>query len=270
MRGWILAIVITLAAATYQRMTGPSYPVRGHATIAGTSFPLRLARTHGGDGNQLVTIAVADTAVTGDLVWKRYPTDDPQAVTPMRREGARLVGEIPHQPQAGKVEYKVRLHRGAETVEIPAGAPIITRFKGNVPLVVLIPHIILMFCAMLYSNRAGIEVFQRKRNLPHYTLGTSTMLFVGGMILGPIVQKTAFGAWWTGVPFGYDLTDNKTLIALVFWILAAFLVKRPRLGRVAVFVAALVTLVVFAIPHSLHGSELKYNTPQTVSENLAR
>jgi hypothetical protein len=126
-----------------------------------------------------------------------------------------------------------------------------------------------MFCAMLYSNRAMIEVFQRRRNLPHYAWGTSTMLFFGGLVLGPVVQKAAFGAWWTGVPFGYDLTDNKTLIAFLVWLIAVFLVNRPRIGRVAVFVAAVVTLIVFAIPHSLRGSELKHDAERPLSEMIS-
>ncbi len=266
MRGWIIALIVTLAAATYQRMTGPTFPVRGTATLSGTRVPYRLPRSHGGPGDQPVEIGVSDTSVTGVLLWKRYPTNDPVTATRMRRESGRLVGELPHQPPAGKIEYQVELRRGGEGVLLPAGEPIITRFKGGVPLVVLIPHVVLMFCAMLYSNRALIEVFQKKRNLPHYASGTAAMLFAGGLILGPIVQKSAFGAWWTGVPFGYDVTDNKTLIALLFWLLAWALVRRPRLGRAAVFVAAVVTLIVFAIPHSLRGSEYRYEEAKPLSD----
>jgi hypothetical protein len=266
MRGWIIALIITLAAASYQRITGPTFPARGTVVLSGARIPYRLARSHAGPGNQLVTIEVADTTVSAVLMWRRYPTDDPETATPMRREVGRLVGELPRQPPAGKIEYRIQLRRAEDAVLLPAGGPVITRFKGDVPITVLIPHILLMFCAMLYSNRAMIEVFQKRRNLPHYVLGTSTMLFVGGLILGPIIQKCAFGKWWTGVPFGYDLTDNKTLIALVVWLLAGLFVRRPRVDRVAVFVAAVVTLIVFAIPHSLRGSEYKYDGGRALSE----
>ena len=46
------------------------------------------------------------------------------------------------------------------------------------------------------------------------------LLFAGGMILGPVVQNFAFGELWTSVPFSWDLTDNKTLVAFTFWIIA--------------------------------------------------
>jgi hypothetical protein len=77
-------------------------------------------------------------------------------------------------------------------------------------------------------------------------------------VLGPIVQKLAFGAYWTGIPWGYDLTDNKMLIAGVAWILAAVQLRGGRQARVAVVVATIVTMVVFAIPHSVWGSEAKW------------
>ncbi len=48
------------------------------------------------------------------------------------------------------------------------------------------------------------------------------------MILGPIVQKYAFGELWTGIPFGWDLTDNKTLIAFLFWILAVIMNRKKE------------------------------------------
>lgn len=75
------------------------------------------------------------------------------------------------------------------------------------------------------------------------------------MILGPLVQKYAFGAYWTGWPVGTDLTDNKTLIALIGWLAAALALRTvPRPG-VWIVLAAVLMLGVFMIPHSLRGSE---------------
>jgi hypothetical protein len=81
------------------------------------------------------------------------------------------------------------------------------------------------------------------------------------MVLGPIVQFDAFGDFWTGIPFGWDLTDNKTLIALLFWILAVVM-NRKKERPVYTVLAAIVLLLVFSIPHSLFGSELNYSSGQ--------
>jgi hypothetical protein len=77
------------------------------------------------------------------------------------------------------------------------------------------------------------------------------------MILGCIVQKYAFGAYWTGVPFGFDLTDNKTLIAFLGWAAATMAVEKNRHPKFWTVTAAILMLAVYAIPHSLFGSELK-------------
>jgi hypothetical protein len=63
------------------------------------------------------------------------------------------------------------------------------------------------------------------------------------------------------VPFGWDLTDNKTLIALIFWILAV-LMNRKKERPVYVILASVVLLLVYSIPHSLLGSELNYGSGQ--------
>jgi hypothetical protein len=92
-------------------------------------------------------------------------------------------------------------------------------------------------------------------------LWTFILLTAGGMILGPIVQKYAFGDLWTGVPFGWDLTDNKTLIAFLFWALAVFMSWKKEKPLYTI-IAAVVLLLVYSIPHSLFGSELDYSTGQ--------
>jgi asparagine N-glycosylation enzyme membrane subunit Stt3 len=84
------------------------------------------------------------------------------------------------------------------------------------------------------------------------------------MILGPVVQKYAFGEYWTGFPYGGDFTDNKTLIMWLVWALALAVIgfkpkKKEGISRVTVLVAALAMTVVYLIPHSMGGSSLDYD-----------
>jgi hypothetical protein len=87
---------------------------------------------------------------------------------------------------------------------------------------------------------------------------TLALLTMGGMILGPFVQKYAFGAFWTGVPFGWDLTDNKTLISFVAWIGAIWAGRKGNKAHGWILAASIITLIIFMIPHSVLGSELNY------------
>lgn len=252
---WIIALLVTVASARWQRMTGPTHELPGDASLGGTSIHYVLQRTHKGEGGQRVEIAKVPADATGVTEWKAYGSQDPWTAVPMRREGEVLAAELPHQPPAGKLWYRVRLARGAETVLLPAERPAAIRYTGAVPAGVLIPHIIFMFLAMLLATRAGLEVFRRQPRLTGLTYWTLATLFIGGMGLGPFVTHYAFGPWWTGFPVGSDITDSKTLIALVTWIAAAIAVGRSRIEKAWVVLAALVTLVIFAIPHSWTASE---------------
>ena len=267
---WILAIVITLAAAVYQRMTGPTYPLRGKAMIDGQDISYRLSRSHGGEGDQPISIAFADTSYSAQLVYKRYKVDENWTPVPMKIEDGKFTGYLPHQPAAGKLEYFIKLHKSGKNILIPADRTVVTRFKGHVPELALLPHILLMFIAMLLSSMTALEALVRGDRVYLYTIITTISLFIGGMILGPVVQKFAFGEYWTGVPFGYDLTDNKTLIAMIGWLIPFVQIIRNRDSNAArwwIVVAAVILLLVFSIPHSVMGSEFDYEKMQIIQGN---
>lgn len=257
---WIIAVVITLSSAIYQRMTGPTYPIRGSVDISNTKIDYKLTRSHGGSTDHAVKIDVPDTSITGYLEYKRYKIKEEWVRVNMVRENDTLVGYLPNQPPAGKLAYKVYLTENEQTVSLTNTDPVIIRFKGDVPAWALLPHVLAMFLAMLVSNRAGIQALDRSRNPRPYALWAAGLLFIGGMILGPVVQKFAFDAFWTGVPFGYDLTDNKTLIAMVGWIAAVIAGRNGKPARGWILAAAILLLAVYMIPHSMFGSELDYST----------
>jgi len=55
------------------------------------------------------------------------------------------------------------------------------------------------------------------------------------------------------------LTDNKTLIAFLFWVLAVYM-NRKTDKPIYTIIAALVLFLVYSIPHSLFGSQLDYGS----------
>ena len=264
---WVLAFLITLSTAVYQRRTGPTYPVDGETTIGGTEIRFELLTTHETGIDCPVQVDVDNPDISGVVSYKRHKTDDPWTIIPMERKGNTLVSALPFQPPAGKLQYKVVLTYQGEETSLTDERPVIIRFKGAVPLWALIPHVIVMFGAMLLSARAGLEALRPKSNPRKLALWTTGFLFVGGFILGPLVQKFAFGALWTGFPFGYDLTDNKTLIAFIGWIIALIAGRKGRPARGWVLAASILLLIIFLIPHSLLGSELDYGDaalPQSI------
>ncbi len=258
---WLAAIALTVGSAAWQRRTGPTYPVRGTATLGGESIPYRLLRSQN-TGEALPVRIRASAAVTGEVLWRRYPSDEVLRRQELVRHGEELTFDLPAQPPAGKLEYFVHLTNGLESVELPPQtvAPrkgAVARFKGAVPAWVLTPHIAAMFFGMLFSNAAALSAMARRDQARRQAWVAFVLLAVGGLLLGPAVQKYAFDAWWTGCPFGHDLTDNKTAVAVLAWGIALLRARGGRPARVAMVIAALVTLVVFVVPHSMFGSELK-------------
>jgi hypothetical protein len=255
---WVLAVVVTLASGIYQRRTGPTYPLSGKAEMQGSTIAYSLPRSHGGDGDQDVRISVPTAATAGTLEWRRHKTNDAWTAVEMRPDNGGLVALLPHQPPAGKLDYKVTLRDGAASVPLPAEGGVVIRFRGDVPAWVLVLHVAVMFLSMLFSVRAGLELWGTGKNLKQMMYTTLVLMGIGGLILGPIVQKYAFGAYWTGWPFGHDMTDNKTLVAFLAWGVAVVMLHRGKPAGKWAFGAAVVTLVVFLIPHSVLGSELNY------------
>jgi len=254
---WILAFVLVTLAAVYQRMTGPTYPIRAAVKIGDTDYRFRLARSSGAAGDEKIPLAVPDTRVRGVMEFRRFKSNDAWSTQELERQGDYLVATIPHQPPAGKVMYRIGLLSDAQPVWLTV-EPVVIRFKGDVPATVMIPHVAFMFLAMLFSTRAGLEALLKRPQTLRLTVWTVITLGIGGMILGPVVQKLAFGAYWTGWPFGSDLTDNKTVLAFVFWLLAWWRLRKHPESRAWALIASVVLFLVYMIPHSVLGSEIDY------------
>jgi hypothetical protein len=274
---WVAAVVLMLAAAAYQERTGPTYPVEGTVEVAGVARAYSLPRTE--TTGRSLRIALPDPAAgsSGSVVWRRYPTDEPFTTSPMRRDtaaagGGALVAELPSQPPAGKLEYRVEVKTPGGVLRIPSEEAaaagegmIVARYKDPVPLPLLIAHVTCMFLAMLVGMRAALAALAHPAGIGRLPWIALALMTAGGLILGPFVQKYAFGAFWTGFPHGYDLTDNKTLIMWLVWAAACGVLWKgrgrvlvPRLTRVTLVAAAAVMTGVYLIPHSLKGSQLDY------------
>jgi hypothetical protein len=260
---WVIAIAITLSAAYYQRKTGPTYPAKVEYKLEGKDYHITLPRTHGGITDCPVEIDLSDTSYKGEIMYRHFPAKDAWITQSMKRDGQKLIGYLPNQPPAGKLEYFIILNKADQKVEIGAEKLTVVRYKGDVPAYILIPHILFMFIAMLLSNLSGALALGKRPEFRKYTTYTLVTIFIGGMILGPIVQKFAFGDYWTGVPFGFDLTDNKTLIGFVFFLLA-YLGNLKKERRYLTILASIILLIVFSIPHSLFGSTLNTATGKVV------
>lgn len=275
---WTLAFIITIAAAMYQRHSGPTYPVKMDVTVNGRKYSLRLVRSMALNERPEVKLSINDTTVRAKLFFRRFRSSEEYQsadfhykVYPVHsfimnrifkmKEEKGFFAEVPQQPAAGKIQYYFEITDSGGSKTYCMDKPVVIRFKGDVPAIILLPHVLFMFAAMLFSTLCGLMGVIKYPLYRKYAVWTLITLIIGGMILGPLVQYFAFGELWTGIPFGWDLTDNKTLIALLFWVLAVMM-NRNHETPVYTIIASVVLLLVYSIPHSLFGSELDYSTGQ--------
>ena len=256
---WVMAIIITLAAAYYQRTTGPTYPKSAKIDVNGKSYKIELLRSQDHRGGSDLKLKIPDTSVQAILIFHKYKIDEPYDTIKFTRIGDILTATLPKQPPAGKLQYYITFTSHSQSMTIFQNNPVVIRFKGMVPPYVLMPHIFFIFFAMFLSNIAGIMALAKKDKFKLYTNLTFCFLIIGGLIFGPFVQFYAFGEFCTCVPYGWDLTDNKTLIAFIFWLLAFVGNMKGRRPYLTIL-ASLMLLLIFSIPHSMFGSELNYTT----------
>lgn len=258
---WLLAIVITLVLSVYQRMTGPTYPQKVTVELNGKPYKLKLPRS-GVQQDEIVKLKDVPSDVKAQMHYRRYPTKDDYTTVDFQWKEGELQAALPVQPVAGKLQYYITVDGKDYLKE----EPLLIRFRNDVPAGILVPHILLMFGAMLFAVYTFLLVITRKayRKWLRITVGA---LFAGGFILGPLVQHAAFGPWWAGFPYGTDLTDNKTLLSFLFFA-AALATLKWKYNKWVVSLAVLFMIAIFSIPHSTYGSEYDYSSQQLSTEKM--
>ncbi len=142
--------------------------------------------------------------------------------------------------------------------------------KGEVSVTVLVLHILCMFAAFFFIVEAILGAFamilkgEKKEFTVAQTRWVLLFTFLGGLPLGFVLNRQRFGPIWEAFPFGTDVTDNKTQLIIIFWIILAALSWKSfacrRTGRdligpgafaAAVIIASFLSLFLYLVPHSL-------------------
>lgn len=164
---------------------------------------------------------------------------------------------------------------GREIVQIPSRetGPVKLKYEGEVPPYIIFVHIFLMFIGIYFASLAlfdaftvgakGSEPVRMAKNLRWATVA----VFIGGYLFGWAMNYFAFGVFWEGIPFGWDFTDNKTQIVLLYLIflnlsmLGAIYNNRfgknnfsdKALGWLTI-IGYLLVAAIYIIPHSIQFS----------------
>ena len=281
MKFWkiLIAILFTVLLLGYARRTTMVRSMHKVVEQSGISIDHHTVPKQMGDEIPVISATVKGTSQV-NLVYRIGQEGEFLRVpmNPVPGEPNVFVLTLPHYPKAINAWYYIETSRmtadGEVKVTLPdkdSGAfkPIMLRYEGRVPAYIILPHVLCNFGAIFFAALtlfSAIDVRKGKRSLKEtikFPLTTFTLLFLGFLPFGIAMNWYAFGATWQAFPFGKDVTDNKSQIIMLFWLATLILVKGTLGGRSEernlvsnrgyfnmVIITVLVTIAMYAIPHS--------------------
>jgi hypothetical protein len=288
----VLAILITIALLfVAHRASQRQVPV---VIVTTTYGELTLSHTcnHLFKGDN--TNADLDVIVSGGLLPEDADVSlyyEPRTTTPIeagdgpaRVEAITVPGHnlvyrvsVPNQGRGSEFSYRFQLESAAGQILATIPAEISTekpnrlwfRFEGRRSPVLLVAHILGMFGSFLLMVIVLLTAFEDIRNqavrirLGKQILWATVILFIGSFPLGIWLEHQVYGTYWTGIPFGRDLTDSKTLVIFIYWVVMLYLLKGsalssnprgdvvgPTAARWVAVVGVLLSLALYLVPHS--------------------
>jgi hypothetical protein len=233
-----------------------------------------------GEGDAQIPVKVIGTKEV--KLYYKIEKGEFQAVDMNPKEGESdvFVASIPHHKKGTKAWYYVEAQKQIEDKKLvvslpdknsPNFEPILLKFEGYVPPYIIFSHVFFNFAAVFFSALAIFSAVDLKRGKSTlkksvlFSLFTFILLFIGFLLVGSALNYFAFGVLWEAFPFGSDVTDNKSQIVLLFWLVTLFLVKGTIFGKnpsknlvcektysTMVIISFAVTVVMYLIPHSIN------------------
>jgi len=183
---------------------------------------------------------------------------------------------IPAQEKGKRIYYYIIVEDGlANKLTLPdkiesVEPPFMIKFKGEVPLVIVLGHVLGMLAVLFFVFLAlffAIDIFTGKDALKWLAFsisGAFISVCFGGVVFGGLMTNYVLGGFWEAVPFGWDITDNKTFIFLLYWLFMLILAKgtvfkrdesfnllKPKSLAGFAIVGVLLTVLLYLVPHSV-------------------
>ena len=263
-RGHPEHLVRTVNGFTFDMMTVPKGPEKSNARIEAT--------IKGGPGTDFepVLLYTERGINTPPMQYEQVP------MLPVDSVPMLYYANVPTGERGGRLHYMIDLMKDdimEARLAQADGKPFELRYIGDVPKVVLIGHIGLMFATVFCVIMAALHALSLVRGggnvipMERFFFWSFVFALVGGYPFGFGMNWFAFHSIWEGVPFGTDATDNKTQLLVAYLLLMTVAnlgtLTRGKLGKdiwspktsgyfgVAAFV---LMLVIYLIPHSIQFS----------------
>jgi hypothetical protein len=270
----IISIVVTMVLLVAARWLSKGKPVDYTVREAGMTLYHRTVAAQIGPGQPRIKVRVDPPLLLGMVVrWIQPPSKEIGGRGLLRVEDNKYEVFLPDLGKGARIKYWITVTNVEGTrIRIPKDPSKfgILAFKGKASKPVLVAHIVFMFGAFFFMvmslfGAAGIlRAHEGKIATVRSARWVLICSFVGFVPLGMLLNHETIGTLWEGFPFGRDITDNKTQVIFVLWLVSLLLVRgsfigggeeKDRLGPApfawAIIVSFLVSLALFIVPHSI-------------------
>ncbi len=272
----LVGILVTLLLFVVARRMSKNRPSEMEMTYGDVRLTHLTVFEQVGPGQPEIILSVAPPVKIDAVVRYRTPGEDVFETVGMSEisEGV-WAARLPGKEKGSRIEYGFRISHeeiseaGTSSASFQEGNYLI-KYKGEVSVTVLVLHILCMFAAFFFIVEAMLGAFmilfmrEEKEFTGAQVRWVLLFTFLGGWPLGFVLNAQRFGPIWEGFPFGYDITDNKTQLIAIFWLIVAVLswksfacrrtgrdVAGTRVFAAAVILASVLSLALYLVPHSL-------------------
>ncbi len=225
----ILAVLLTVLLLGIARRTSMRHSLEYLTETHGITFTHETATEGFSDGAQVALKATKTDTEVAVVRFSDQPGGPYQELNMTPENGVYKV-TLPAKEKGSKQYYHIEVYKNnIKIATFPTAGDQVIKFKGNVTHVVLVAHILCMFATIFFGLMAvftSIDLARGKgdaRLSILYVLLTFASAYIGGIPLGIVVFRQTFGgSGWGGWPLGTDITDTKTELLLLFWLITLF------------------------------------------------
>ncbi len=265
---YLVALLLTVVLLVFARLMSTRHAEEFTVNAEGVVLSHKTVTENFGDG-PVVTLNSSETDRERAEVRYSEHVGGPYQVVQMTPESGKFTARLPVLPKGEKWFYQIDIYRdNMKLATFPPEREQFIKFKGHISPLILVPHILLMFATIFFGLMAvftSVDLSRGKGSAKRavlFVLLTFISAFIGGIPLGIVVSQQTFGgSGWGGWPLGTDITDSKTEILLLCWVITLILSwgglkDRKMLVSNGMFtfltiLSFVITFITFLIPHSI-------------------
>jgi hypothetical protein len=266
---YILALVLTVLLLAFARRMSTRHQQEFTSSVDGITLSHNTVTESFGENPVVMVKATSTENIRGTVYYSKQVGGPDYNTVDMVPTTDGLTASLNPLPKGEKYFYHIEVFKGnTKLAAIPPKGDQFIKFKGHISPIILIPHIGFMFATIFFGLLAvftSVDIARGKGDIKRsvlFVLLTFIPAFIGGIPLGIAVSAQTFGgSGWGGWPLGSDITDTKTEILLLFWLITIILSWKGLSGRkmtisngfysFLVILSFVVTFITFLIPHSI-------------------